>query len=220
MSKTDFQNGFALGFASGGVVEVEDTSRIDALEELIDQSGVLDSTERSVSEKLEELVYKFKLLYLNRGSLSLGISFENESIDYYIDLPNLTQANGFLRDNKCVKRMVGINTSKLNNLSYAFLNSVIEEIEYPFNFSSIGSSSSVQGTFNNAYYLREVRFVPETLKFSMTVSSAVLSAESVQSIIDGLAYVETAQTLTLDSAITLTDEQKATINEKGWTLAQ
>jgi hypothetical protein len=52
------------------------------------------------------------------------------------------------------------------------------------------------------------------------VQSSKLSATSVQSIIDGLATVETAQTLTLAKAIVLTDTQKATINAKGWTLAQ
>jgi hypothetical protein len=54
----------------------------------------------------------------------------------------------------------------------------------------------------------------------MRFTTAVLTAESIQSIIDGLATVTTAQTLTLNKAIVLTDEQKATINAKGWTLAQ
>ena len=55
MSK-DFQNGFALGLASGGVVEVIDTTEIDALEDLIDNSGVLEDTEGSVTEKVEQLI--------------------------------------------------------------------------------------------------------------------------------------------------------------------
>ena len=38
----DFQNGFALGLASGGFVEVADTTEMDALENLIDKSGVLE----------------------------------------------------------------------------------------------------------------------------------------------------------------------------------
>ena len=50
--------------------------------------------------------------------------------------------------------------------------------------------------------------------------SSKLSAESVQSIIDGLAIVGTAQTLTLHSSIVLTDEQKAQISSKNWTLVQ
>jgi hypothetical protein len=50
--------------------------------------------------------------------------------------------------------------------------------------------------------------------------SSSLSATALQSIINALATVTTAQTLTLHKNIALTDEQKATINSKGWTLAQ
>jgi hypothetical protein len=60
MSNKDFQNGFALGLASGGVVEVIDTTEIDNLEDLIDNSGVLDSTEGTATEKVEQLIDKAK----------------------------------------------------------------------------------------------------------------------------------------------------------------
>ena len=60
MSNKDFQNGFALGYASGGVVEVIDTTEIDNLEDLIDNSGVLEDTEGSVTEKVEQLIDKAK----------------------------------------------------------------------------------------------------------------------------------------------------------------
>lgn len=71
------------------------------------------------------------------------------------------------------------------------------------------------------YELKEIRFKANSIKLSISFShSSKLSAESVQSIIDGLATVETAQTLTLNSAIALTGEQKATIETKGWTLVQ
>lgn len=69
--------------------------------------------------------------------------------------------------------------------------------------------------------LEEVRFKESSLLLSISFAhSSKLSAESVQSIIDGLATVETAQTLTLNSAIVLTDEQKAQISSKNWTLVQ
>ena len=57
---SDIQNGFALGFASGGVVTVSDTGEIDAIEDLIDESGVLEDTEGTVTEKVEELIDKAK----------------------------------------------------------------------------------------------------------------------------------------------------------------
>lgn len=71
--------------------------------------------------------------------------------------------------------------------------------------------------------LREVRVVPGSLKVSTTIpSSTVLSAESKQSIVDGLADLtgQATQTLTLHANIALTDDQKATISSKNWTLVQ
>jgi hypothetical protein len=56
MKNKDFQNGLIVGMVSGGVVEVIDTTEIDNLETLIDESGVLDSTEGTVSEKVEQLI--------------------------------------------------------------------------------------------------------------------------------------------------------------------
>jgi hypothetical protein len=60
MSNKDYQNGFIVGLASGGVVEVGDTTQVDALEDLIDNSGVLEDTEGTVTEKVEELIDKAK----------------------------------------------------------------------------------------------------------------------------------------------------------------
>ena len=71
--------------------------------------------------------------------------------------------------------------------------------------------------------LQEIRFVKETIKIDFKLfNSPLLSAESIQSIIDGLADLTggTAQTLTLHANVgaKLTDEQKATITAKNWTL--
>jgi plasmid maintenance system antidote protein VapI len=75
--------------------------------------------------------------------------------------------------------------------------------------------------FNACADLEEATFAPNTLSISMSLAqSSKLTSESVQSIINGLATVTTAQTLTLNKAIALTDEQKATIQTKGWTLVQ
>ena len=84
------------------------------------------------------------------------------------------------------------------------------------------ASSKYQGNiFYNCKALVEVRFVANTIHWSISFAqSPLLSAESVQSIIDGLATVTTAQTITFHKDIALSDEQKQTINEKGWTLVQ
>lgn len=67
MSNKDFQNGFAIGFASGGVIEVIDTTEIDNLETLIDESGVLEDTEGTVTQKVEELIEKAKAIQEQGG---------------------------------------------------------------------------------------------------------------------------------------------------------
>jgi hypothetical protein len=83
------------------------------------------------------------------------------------------------------------------------------------------SSATKVVMFSSCNNLEEVTFEPNSLSVSISLSStSKLTSKSIQSIIDGLATVETAQTLTLHKNIVLTDEQKATINAKGWTLAQ
>ena len=82
---------------------------------------------------------------------------------------------------------------------------------------------NVNGTFSSALALKEIRIKAGTLARSFSfMNSSLLSAESIQSIIDGLADLtgKDTQTLTLHANIVLTDEQKATISGKNWTLVQ
>ena len=84
------------------------------------------------------------------------------------------------------------------------------------------SSATLIGTFANyCDNLEEIRFVPNTIKVTINfAANKSLSNATIQSIIDGLAEVETLQTLTLhaDVGAKLTDEQKAVITAKNWTL--
>lgn len=89
----------------------------------------------------------------------------------------------------------------------------------PLNFSS---ATSVTNCFQECYALEEVRLAEGTLAKTITFSwCSLLSDASIQSIIDGLATVETAQTLTLHATVKakLTEEQIAQITAKNWTLA-
>lgn len=87
-------------------------------------------------------------------------------------------------------------------------------------------SKCVDWAMGNAFTqlpkLENVRFKTETIKYSISFAhSPLLSDESIQSIIDGLATVETAQTLTFNADVKakLTDTQLTTITSKNWTLA-
>ena len=87
----------------------------------------------------------------------------------------------------------------------------------PFDLSS---TTTIGTMFNFCNALEEIRFAPNSIKVSINLStSAVLSDATIQSIVDGLAEVATAQTLTLHATVfdNLTDKQKDDITKKNWT---
>ena len=91
----------------------------------------------------------------------------------------------------------------------------------PLDFSSMTGTSI--NFLNLCVSLVDIRFAEKSIPISISfVSCANLSAETIQSIIYGLADLTggTAQTLTLHATVgaNLTDEQKATITAKNWTL--
>ena len=226
MNNKDFQNGFALGRAAGGVVEVE----IPVKEE---QEKTITITENGTTEILpdenkalskvtvvtnvpigvsENYAEAFNALY----SASFMSAVNLERIDFYIANP-FTTHNGFFRGTSKLKYVKGVNMSSSKNMGLMFSGSGIEIIEEPLDISQVTQTLNAFACDN----LREIRFVSGTIKVNIDFSRcAKLSAQSIQSIIDGLATVTEAKTLTLNSTIILTDAQKASITAKGWTLAQ
>lgn len=86
----------------------------------------------------------------------------------------------------------------------------------------LSNGTNLSGMFATCYSLKNVSFVQNCINKSISFSNSdKLTDESIQSIIDGLNTVKTTQTLTLhaDVKARLTEEQIATIYEKGWTLA-
>jgi hypothetical protein len=107
---------------------------------------------------------------------------------------------------------------KYNNITIIFQNqkylrSVLGAID-------LSECTSVAGAFNYCYALEDIEFVIETIKKSMSFSScSLLTAKSTQSIIDGLATVDTTQTLTLHNSLKILQSQVDSANAKGWTVA-
>lgn len=154
----------------------------------------------------------FNALY----SASFMSAVNLERIDFYIGNP-FTSHNGFFRGTKNLKYVKGVNMSSSKNMGLMFSGSGIETIEEPMDISQVNQTLNAFACDN----LTEIRFVSGSIKVNIDFSRcSKLSAQSIQSIIDGLATVTTAQTLTLNKGITLTDTQKASITTKGWTLAQ
>lgn len=82
----------------------------------------------------------------------------------------------------------------------------------------LSSATNITSAFQAAR-ITNISFVPNTIKLSIQFNSGILSAESIQSIIDGLATVETAQTLTLAANPKILQSQVDSANAKGWTVA-
>lgn len=137
-------------------------------------------------------------------------------------MQNFMQCIYSCRDEVLKKITLNFSTQSVTNFANAFGCLVaLEEIDgTPLDLSS---ATTITNMFNYNNELKEVRFKTLSILTSIrfTVSS-LLSAESVQSIIDGLADLTEAdaQTITFHSSIILTDEQKATITSKNWTLVQ
>ena len=120
-----------------------------------------------------------------------------------------------------IVKIVG-DTKHIKDFSFAFYWRVsLETIDCEFDFSS---ATNVNSMLTYCYALKDVRFKPNTLSLSISIAhSPLLSAESRQSIVDGLADLtdSTTQTITFhkDVKAKLTDTQIATITNKNWTLA-
>lgn len=83
-------------------------------------------------------------------------------------------------------------------------------------------SSSNENCFNNCKQLREVRFAPGSIRKSLSFyQSDKLSAESVASILAGLATVQETQTLSLHATVkaSLTAAQLSALTAQNWQLA-
>lgn len=116
---------------------------------------------------------------------------------------------------------VVLNFSTKNILNYESAFNTCRKLKKILGALDFSSATNVNYMFVNCSNLEEVRFAPNTLSISMGLGfCGNLTNESVQSIIDGLATVETVQTLTLSSKVVLSDEQKAIISSKNWTLVQ
>lgn len=109
-------------------------------------------------------------------------------------------------------------TSKVTNFSGLFAGKTVLETAKGLDLSSATNLVSMFASCSN---LKNITFVENSIKINFNLgSSSLLSNESIQSLINGLATVETTQNLTIhnDVATKLTDEQKATISSKNWNI--
>lgn len=121
------------------------------------------------------------------------------------------------------KVVLDVDLSNVVNFNIMFMHeeSLISIEGNPFDFSS---ATTIALIFNYCNNIQSFRVVPNTIKAAIDLGrNGKLDEATIQSVIDGLADLTggTAQTLTLhaDVKAKLTDEQKATITGKNWTIA-
>jgi hypothetical protein len=122
-------------------------------------------------------------------------------------------------------------TAKVSNFNNAFGNAkLLKEILGELDFSECTTASA---PFSVCTSLEKVSFKANTISLSISFAqSTKLSATSIQSIIDGLATVETAQTVTLPKNLSAEAEAVVSANteeidgeirikgKEGWTLVR
>lgn len=112
-------------------------------------------------------------------------------------------------------------TSKGTNFRWMFRScSSLDTISSELDFGNATMASNILA-FGKCYQLKNITIKPNSIKFNFSVSdSQFLTDESVQSIIDGLATVETACKVTFSSGIAdkLTAEQTQQITDKNWNI--
>lgn len=199
-------------------VEVPTAGGTEELGTLIDQSGVLGTTDETVTvtEKVEQLIHATDLFFKLYGIHFYGKN-DVERIKFYIDWVSTVNFE-FARGLKFLR---GVDATRLITCRNIFNScSALETIEIPFDMSK-HNAYHMAGMFGGCISLVNVRFVKETIKDSITIPSPVLSAESIQSIIDGLAVlvVGATRTLTLHADAKIMQSQVDSANAKGWTIA-
>lgn len=106
-----------------------------------------------------------------------------------------------------------------SNIAGAFF--VCKNLKSVFGKLDVKNCTSFANFVKGCGALEDIDFVEESIKADISFAqSPLLSDTSIQSIIDGLATVETQHTITFhaDVKAKLTEEQKATISAKNWVL--
>ena len=181
----------------------------------------------------------FNLRRINKDNVvdcSNNTNFSNVFCNCYmledISLINIDVDKG-LNWNRAFRIDTSIEYFELKNISfspkligysfqYMFYNQqYLENINGEIDFTKINTTTGTNLMFYACNNLKEVRFTKESLKYDLQMAqSKSLSLESLQSIIDGLGNVTTTRTLSLNSIAynKLTEEQKQSATDKGWTI--
>jgi hypothetical protein len=138
-------------------------------------------------------------------------------------LQGMLYCNNAGRDYVLKRVTLNFSTKNCTNFQHVFTNQQAVEIVdgTPLDMSAVTVATRT-GAFTTTPALKEVRFVKESIPLNISFAqSANLSTDTIQSIIDGLATVETEQTLDFHADIVtkLTADQIDQIYSKNWSVA-
>lgn len=155
------------------------------------------------------------------GSISASPTLKSAKLkfsDNCTDLSNIADGSSNLE-----KLKIDFSTSHVMTFPWAFRNcSKLATIEGALDFTSITYSSNVNSMFSGTALLKDVEFVEETINVALTISSALLTNESLISLIIGLkdrsdttSLKLTIGTANIDKLATIEGALDA-ITEKNW----
>lgn len=242
-----YSAGYGAGLADGAgesaelEAKIDESGVLDGTEQSLDEKvdGLIEYA--GFKNLIQETLYVSKNL---RSSVFAGTSitdvsmfdfsqmtvcgylFSNTDIESLeIDLSSATNMQNFC--SPCTKLKYIVFTKGTPNASIwlnAFTGcSSLERIENVDFSKATGLGTAANGPFTRCNALEHLTVAEGCIKVNIWITSPVLSDESIQSIIDGLADLTggTQQTLTLHATVTakLTEAQIATITRKNWVVA-
>lgn len=166
----------------------------------------------------ENYKMEFSFVALNSANLQRCFLGSANLTEITIITENGFSAYSLFQDCKELKIVTFKNGTELRNSWSSAFNGCIalETINGELDFSNV---TNIGYIFRYCDRLKDIAIKPNSVSLSLAIPSLVLSAESIQSIIDGLATVETAQTLTLHANLKILQSQVDSANAKGWTVA-
>lgn len=222
--KQDFDDVYAAGKAVGGGSGITDYSmyakQIQLRPAAITQNNVTVDLDNGTT----------LAMFLN-STLDSDDNIAVKSIT--VNCPNKIEAmnaaffcNRNYNDNVLEKVTLNVDTSNCSTIRLAFRGCrAVKTIDgTPLDLSKCTASNSTENAFQYCYALQDIEFAKETIKVNISfANSELLTAESIQSIIDGLADLTggTTQTLTVHQTVRnkLTEDQLTTISNKNWAIS-
>ena len=198
---------------------IDSISTDSSLVKLLEETDALESKFRNTN--IEEIP-KFRI---NPKCISANNCFGHcKKLKYFdnnFDTSQLKFISGMFVSCEKLISVKGLNTQSAKNTNFLFTNCyVLTDV----NTLDLSNATYIASMFLACKKLTNISFVKSSIKISISFKeSSLLSNESIQSIIDGLADLtgKTAQTITFHSDVKnkLTEEQIASVTLKNWNIA-